>query len=110
VSLTIANSCPNCGHRWHRRKAKGRPKTAYFTAFGMTKHIDDWSFELDLSLTSLRYYATKHAGDFEKAVMEIRARQDKSKNPIRTANEDRRKIIMVGNKGFLGPETKRGQG
>jgi transposase-like protein len=60
--------CPSCGHKWKPARARGRPKTAYYTASGETQHIDEWAFRLDVSVVTLRRWIHHFGGDFERAL------------------------------------------
>ena len=66
--MTWCPTCPQCGHRWKPSRAKGRPKTAYYTADGVTLHAEEWAFRLDTTVTTLRKWARRYPDDFGRVV------------------------------------------
>lgn len=73
--MTSRHTCPSCGHRWKPSHTRGRPKSAYYSADGVTRHIDEWAELLETTNTTVRKWARRYPDDFDR-VVKLLTRED----------------------------------
>ncbi len=53
--------CPHCGKQLYTEKGGklGRKLVAFYTVDGITKHLEDWADQFQVSVTTVNYYIYK---------------------------------------------------